>query len=99
MSNCILAIRIQRIKKRWWGYRSATDESDARSPAGCFAEIGDPITYDYFRAKQYENIRLYFFINETTDTALLVDIGSKKEQRAIIKHCLANKDTYVALLQ
>lgn len=57
--------------------------------------VGKPLRYDWFREKKFRNRRLFYVINENTRKALLITVGDKKEQQAIIDHVLANRETYL----
>lgn len=57
--------------------------------------VGKPLRYDWFREKKFRNKRLFYVVNEMTKKVLLITIGDKKEQQAIINHVVANKEIYL----
>ena len=60
--------------------------------------IGKVLRYYWFREKKYKGRRLYFVTNTRTRKALLISIGSKKEQEETIKAILQNMDYYLGFI-
>ena len=60
--------------------------------------VGKSLRYDWFREKKLGNKRLFFLINEKTNTAILIAFGTKKEQQEIIEHVLLNKERCLKLI-
>ena len=57
--------------------------------------VGKPLRYEWFREKKFGNKRLFYLINESTQKAILIAFGTKKEQQKIITHILINKERYL----
>ena len=57
--------------------------------------VGKPLRFEWFREKKFGTWRLYYLINEKQHKALLVALGTKKEQQKIIDHILQNKERYL----
>jgi mRNA-degrading endonuclease RelE of RelBE toxin-antitoxin system len=57
--------------------------------------VGKPLRFDWLREKRLGNKRLFFLINDSTNKAVLVAFGSKKEQQKLIDHIILNKEQYL----
>ncbi len=57
--------------------------------------VGQPLRFNWFREKKLGNKRLYYLINESTQKAILVSFGTKKEQQKIIDYILLNRERYL----
>ncbi len=61
-------------------------------------DVGKPLQFDWFREKKFENKRLFYIINKSTNKAILVAFGTKKEQQSIINQIMTNKERYLKLI-
>ena len=60
--------------------------------------VGKPLRYVLFREKKFGNKRLFYLINEETNSAILVAFGGKSDQQKIIDHILLHKEQYLRLI-
>tara|TARA_Y100000310_G_C20627690_1_gene786880 strand:+ start:475 stop:771 length:297 start_codon:yes stop_codon:yes gene_type:complete len=83
--------------------KSTKDEQEwvenVKDQLSSFLFMGKPLRFAWLREKKYKNKRLYFIINANRCRALLIAIGKKKEQQAIIQRIIDNKDAYFSMLR
>lgn len=60
---------------------------------------GKPLRFEWFREKKWGTKRLYFVVDESKQVAVFIAWGDKKDQDALIKKILENKDFYLSLLR
>lgn len=60
--------------------------------------VGKPLHFEWFREKKFGPWRIFYIINKTHNMALLVSLGTKKEQQKIIDHIITNKEYYLRLV-
>ncbi|MBI2583115.1 MAG: hypothetical protein HYW25_00475 [Candidatus Aenigmarchaeota archaeon] len=61
-------------------------------------KAGDPLRFQWFREKKFENKRLYYMISMKKPRILLVSFASKKDQQKIIDYILLHKEEYIEFL-